>query len=469
MNHIQRTGVTRAGTWTRARRLGRSLAGIGLVLALTGAAAPASAAGGKKRVVLLPFSGPKGAAVRKGVIQGLGKAVWFKTSKEFIAEGNAQGVDPFTAEGMSRICSRLEVDAVITGAVNKRRYGKYSISLKLFDGGSGKVVAKRGASARGARGLSGAGRTLGKRLKPLLRKCAFDASGAGAQAAAPAPQEPAPAPVVDKPLFEPVAPARPVVTARASRPGRFDGLLEFSAGMGFSIRRYELKGADASEDRLYNGDPFPEFTVRLDLYPLTPAVRGFVRNLGLGGSYSRHVSVTTSFVDSQGASVDVETSSQEMIVDALVRWILLAREASPVLLFRAGGGLRDFDLASNEVITSLNYRFLRFGVDGTIPLATPLAALRVGGDFRPILTVGQEAVDAFGYKSSAYGFSIRGGISGRLWFGLTYQAIFEYLGFANEFNGRPDAPANHAPVVRTDAAKAKDRFMGLNVSVGYAL
>ena len=215
---------------------------------------------------------------------------------------------------------------------------------------------------------------------------------------------------------------------------------------------------------------YPEFTARLELYPLILALeRGFARNIGLGFSYSRHLSISTKL---PSVNQEIDTSSWEMLIDARVRWTWWDRTTSPTLVLFSGLGLRNFDLGQNVVLTSFDYRFVRAGLDATVPLGTQLLALYAGFDARIVLGVGQEAVDAYGVRDGGFGWAARAGVCGRQplgSFGISYFLAFEYLTFASKFAGRSDARPDLNPIERADPTEGSDRFIRLWAGAGLAL
>ena len=79
-----------------------------------------------------------------------------------------------------------------------------------------------------------------------------------------------------------------------------EGLFDVSVSMGISKRSYKLEGADPTLDRAYEGGVYPEFTLRLDLFPAAPFMDNFLANIGLGVVYTRHLSVSTKMTTKQG-------------------------------------------------------------------------------------------------------------------------------------------------------------------------
>lgn len=411
----------------------------------------------QKTVVIFNFAGPAGAKARRGVIRAMAQQVSFSKLDDYLAEGEKAGVDPSRGKGLVTTCSRAKVDAVIKGKVVRRRRGKYTVVVSVVDGGTGQRLGRRAATVRGARRVARAGLAIGKQLLPMVQEARY---------AAPKPKKrPKPAPV-HRPRTR-----RPPKKQPEARKGKLDGLLDVSVTLGVALRNFKLAGADATLDRAYEGGAYPEFAVRLELFPIALLTDNFARNVGLGFSYSRHLSISTTMETKQGQA-EVDTSSWEMLLDLLVRWPILDRPTTPVVNLHVGWGMRNFVLGPNHILPTFKYNFLRFGLGGYVPLTTRLFAIIADFDLRPVLGMGQDAVNAFGAKESGFGWSIRAGLGGRLDLGLTYGLVFEYLRFSADFAGRYDIPNDkqlESPVQRRDPTSGSDSFIRFWAYVGYAL
>lgn len=245
------------------------------------------------------------------------------------------------------------------------------------------------------------------------------------------------------------------------------------ASIGLSTRTYQLVvPSNGTLDRKYSGGLFPEFTLALQAFPLVLATNNFARNIGLGISYTRHLSISTKL--DQGAAANpgaVDTSSQEILFDARLRWAIKDDLAGPVVYGYFGFGLRSFSLGPNVVLTSMGYQFLNFGVGGRIPLGSPLVSLRAEVNLRPLLQVGQEAVDAFGERDGGFAWSFQAGLYGRLKNGLFYFATFQLLNFSMKFTGL-DAVSTAVRPNTADlgpASEGTDRFIRIWAGAGYAM
>jgi len=91
------------------RRWAMVLLGM-LAAAMAMEARPAAAR--KKRVVVLPFSGPRGRTAWKGVMQGMRRRVVAISARKYNAAANRLGVNGRSAEGIVATCSKVKCDAV---------------------------------------------------------------------------------------------------------------------------------------------------------------------------------------------------------------------------------------------------------------------------------------------------------------------------------------------------------------------
>lgn len=469
----------------------------------------------KKRVVVLPFSGPGGTRARSGVIKGLKKKAIILPLKKYTRTAKRLGVSAGSSSGMVATCSKVKCDAVIKGKV-KRKRRRYSVTVSVFSGGTGKLIGRRAGRARGARRTARVGVSLGRKSLALVRKGGFKRGGAKPagrsweeeeDSYAPEPKEPAvaaaepstePEPASepeeadtsDIPVFKPEKRRAGQASdaeeeesseddedadiSRRGSAGAYAGLFDLSVGLGVASRSTELVGQDPSTaPNKYEGGMYWELTVRGDIYPMVPFVRGFARNFGLGVGYCRHLSISTKPKDSDES---VSTTSTELLLDLRYRWVFSQRPTSPLVSIFAGYGMRDFDLGENDTLRSFNYRFFRVGVEGAVPITTPLVAITAGFDARPLLAAGPETVDSYGDRSGGFAWSVRGGLSGKLDFGVFYFFNFEYLSLSTEFSGLDpsmvrDDPAqpDYEPRDRADPSSGSDRFIRLWVGGGYAM
>jgi hypothetical protein len=449
---------------------------LGLVLATS---LLPSLAVAKKRVVVLPFTGPVAGTARQGVAAALGRKATQVSPAAFASAAQQLGANLETAEGIVSTCSKVRCDAVVKGTVKKNKR-RYTLAVTVYNGGTGEALGRRAATVRGPRRIGAAGAAIGGQCAALVAQGKF----VKAKAKPKPPPKPEP-PVVarktdDVPIYkpEPEPEEKPHkrkkrkgdedeeeegVTKRAA--GRYPGLFNVSFAVGLLMRSCTVSGSDAAKDSLYEGGIFPEFTMHADLYPLAFFLKNFARNIGLGLGYTRHMSISTAPQADPNATVD--TTSQELLLDLRVRWAFWDKPTSPVVRGFFGWGLRDFNLGANSVLASMNYRFLYVGLEGTVPLWTQYVALHAGFDVRPLLGVGNDVLRVLGNKTGGLGYAFRGGVSGQVIFGIYYFLDVEYLRFGADFEGV--TPPQQDPRDRFEATSSVDRFIRFWGGVGYAM
>ena len=434
----------------------------GLLAACLPVGIPAAEAQTSRQVVVLPFKGAKANTARLSVIRGLKGKVSFVPLNMALETATERGLDPEQPEGIVSLCAHLEIDAVVTGKVDVPRRGRYRLTVTVVDGGTGMPVGGKSATVRRKKQLPRAGAAIARSLGPLLAQTSRPV-------AAPSEVEATGVKVDD------VA-ADSASESEGRGPAGLGGLFEFSLGLGISRRDYRMEGDNPTEDRRYNGGVYPEINFRLDIYPAAPFWNHFVgRNLGVGLAFAHHLSISTTKRDSGGAQAQVDTGSLELLVDLLFRWPLFEdKSTTPVLKAALGFGMRDFTLDPNHVLPSFQYRFLRIGVDAEIPLMTPLIALKAGIDVRPILAVGQEALDALGEKSGVFALAVKAGLGGKTSFGLFYGAMFEYQHFMADYAGRTEYlnkqwPTDAPKSMRIAPSSTTESYIRVWFLLGYAI
>jgi hypothetical protein len=435
-----------------------------IVALLISVGAPAAA---RKRVVVFPFIGPSASVARGNVTRALRRLVRLVPFSRYRQVAERLKLEFDSPEGISQSCAEIRCGAVVAARIRRRGSVRYVLTLTVV-GGDGKVVGSVRGGGRGRRGLARAARGLARKARRLIRRAGAPpaAPAAGTEPTepqdsagvtfvdpdAPPPRRAPPSPADEADGLGPedgveVPPLRPRRRRRrrarkrpAEEPSR-KGIFDISAGAGLATRSFVLSSPNGS-NRSYSPGAYSEFTIAAEFYPLALVLDGFARNIGLAASYSHHILVATTLPPNRNQTTscifdeDVSTSSQQLTTDLKLRWPL-ELPWSPILMAVAGFGMRDFNLGRNNVLPSFNYKFLRFGISGQVDLGTRWIALRAGGDVRPLLRAGQEAVDALGERSGGIGWGVHAGLLGQVVAGLFYFATFEYTGYAMNFKGLP--------------------------------
>jgi len=96
-------------------------------------------AGGKKRVVILDFDGPKAEKFHDEVEKAVKKAHTIVPTDKWNGTASELGADTLNKDNVKKVAKKLKIDAVVTGKVEKRD-GDYVVTLKVRDGKTGAVV-----------------------------------------------------------------------------------------------------------------------------------------------------------------------------------------------------------------------------------------------------------------------------------------------------------------------------------------
>jgi hypothetical protein len=450
---------------------------------------PSAAAARKKRVVILPFVGPGAHAARQGLSQAILRQIQSVQPKTYSRMADRLDVEPNTEAGIKKVCAKLRCEAVVVGRVQRKSAGAIRVVVTVHDGSDGSVLGRRAATVRGMGNVRRAGAALGRACLALVTK-----AGSGGRSDADEPEVESPPDGrkrTDDPLADsstdpsrtsadrstntttrsnlstlPPVDKQPTTVKRAEAGPTRRGIFELGVSMGISTRSYALQGADPSFDSRYDGGVFPEFTINAEFYPLAFFLKNFAKNIGLGLAYTRHLSISTT-IPNQNTAVD--TGSQQFVLDLRLRWALFDRATSPVLSGWVGWGLREFSLSPNTILTSFNYKFVRIGVGGFVPILTPLFGVEASFEVRPLLSVGLEAVDSYGDRDGGFAYGVRGGLRGQAGFGLTYFVSVEYQSFTMGFVGLPPNLVRPGTPDRSEPTRGFDRYVRVWAGVGYGM
>jgi hypothetical protein len=244
--------------------------------------------------------------------------------------------------------------------------------------------------------------------------------------------------------------------------------------MGVALRDHSL--TTNGSDIAYESGAFPELTVEAEIYPAARLTRSYLAHVGLGLRYSIDLPFSGQTVGEPAVGqstmndTEADTSSQRLLLDLRARWRKTDGSWSPTVTGVFGWGFRHFEPTDSDAYPRFDYQFLYLGAHGSLPLGTPLVAFEVGADFRPVLKAGQRAVNALGEREGvALGWSVRGGFSGRLPFGMTYFVLAEYLDIRSDFSGRTErSTEQRTPLRLTGPSSSSDHYIRAWAGLGYA-
>src|SRR5262249_3366004 len=116
-----------------------------VVLALAACAAlamlgpSAAAAGGRKRVVVLAFEGPKAEKFHDDLVKLIKKTHTVVPAEKWSATAGELGAAAISDKNVKKVARKLKIDAVVEGRIEKRR-DEYIIRIKLRVGKSGEQL-----------------------------------------------------------------------------------------------------------------------------------------------------------------------------------------------------------------------------------------------------------------------------------------------------------------------------------------
>lgn len=483
----------------------------------------------KHRVAVLNFSGNKTKAAHKAFLKAVRKRTRLISSKNYQRTAKRLGVEPQSEEGIAAVCAKLRCKAVIIGALKRLRRKQYQLVIRVHSGSGEKIqtigVKKTKRVKAAAKALGQASLKLIAQGKVPPRDGNVDSKGddsqpavvdiadgstaaktgdttgtadaanttdtADAAATANTSESPNASEGGEDPILSgsKTTPTEAPVASKKKEPSQ-DGpqsqRFSISLSMGMATRSFELRGADPTQNSRYDGGIYPEFTLAAEIYPIAFFSQGFAKNIGLRLAYSHHMAVSTTVPDN---GFDLETSSQELLVDVRLNWPIFSKPTSPIIQAWFGGGFREFFLGEkacpsgvdksdptcvvNPVLTAFNHGFLSIGVGAVVPIFTPLFAVEASFEARPLLSVGEAAIQAYGERDGGFGFGVRGGFRGQHRSGILYFLSVEYLSFSVDFRGldqndpqqrlRPGYPD------RAEPTKGSDSYLRFWLGLGYAM
>jgi len=141
-----------------------------IVLVLTLLALLAPAAHAEKRVVVLDFSGPKGAAFRSEILKLAKPNADIIPSRRYELTSKKVRRYRENPKGVSEVAERIDVDGIITGRV-KRRRGRYTLTVRMREGVTGEYIGREiEVTLRRPRVTGKARKRLSRQLRSAIRE-----------------------------------------------------------------------------------------------------------------------------------------------------------------------------------------------------------------------------------------------------------------------------------------------------------
>jgi hypothetical protein len=120
----------------------RSITSISRALLLLLLCAGVAYAGGRKRIVVLDFEGPKADKIHDDLVRLIKKSHTVVATEKWTGAAEQLDAGSVTDKNIKKVAKKLKVDGVVTGTIEKRR-DEYLIKLQLRAGTSGETVGQR--------------------------------------------------------------------------------------------------------------------------------------------------------------------------------------------------------------------------------------------------------------------------------------------------------------------------------------
>jgi hypothetical protein len=456
-----------------------------LLLLLVVVALGGGEAWAKKRIVVVKFPGRAAQAQRE--VEALVKKDNTVVSDAAMRRAQKRlKVRRLNDSGYARLAADLTADAFITGALQRRRGGRYNLALTLRDGKTGAVTETIDVPLKRARVDSAARADLAMKLEPALAKVgalsdepleitppsAPVSAGPGSEDTEAAPLtgvKPPPPPRADE------ATAGTALVARAELPDQRrarHAAAEVSVGATVVRRKLTFTSTDeltpSQRPNGYNGSVVPSVTVNGEVYPLAfGSPSGALSGLGVAFVFDRVIGLK-----SRLGSTEYTTTQQKVGGGLRYRWNLGNKATQPTVKFIAGFNALSFEIdrgADDIDLPNFSYTYLDVGAAGRFPVGSPMFAIYLDARYNQVFGSGEVTEQAFYGDGGARGFEGDGGLEVRLLddklvvrLGAHYQRIaFDFDGNGVRSNNRDGNPANQ------DVGGALDQYLSGYLTAGW--
>ncbi|MFK7990906.1 MAG: hypothetical protein AB8I08_33105 [Sandaracinaceae bacterium] len=385
-----------------------ALLGLGLVAFGVLAGLPSMAAA-QQRVVVERIRGPRGSAVRSALVRDLERnGVTVIESSEARAQRRELGFGrSLDAEQYVELARALNAAAIISGRVSRRRR-RWSVRIRVRNGGSGEELGNEAWGGRTRASLSGVGRSGYQRLSQYLEGASAPGAAAPELAEGETPwyqrrevEEVEEAPPGGDEEDEPSAPREPSTRYDAFRILVGGGTLFRSMSTPVTVyaaQRNRMPADPASEliseDRRYQSGGIGHFELggAVEFYPGAFDDQPFPY-LGVVASFSHSIGVQSNGLNRMtGEIISVPTEQFDFYVGARGRYRFGADRREPTLYIDAGYGAFQFNLGVDQlrqieldtIIPPMSHGYVHLGLGlryGVVPTYLTLgleAAGRIG-------------------------------------------------------------------------------------------
>ena len=248
--------------------------------------------------------------------------------------------------------------------------------------------------------------------------------------------------------------------------GSGPSLLRIHAGLALLSRSFDYTAAPESPVFAEGGIQYassvvPGLVLDVETYPLTAVTDGFARGFGLGLRYEKVFLSTEQEVrldDGTSRDASLTTTHQHILVRLFYRHLFGAEGAAPEIAGHLGLGWLSFELQENPEYNGAAYQYVQLGVNGYVPLGTPMLAADLDVALFPSADLGDSA-EELGESVNNFGWRLYGGLASRLQSGLSLRAGVEYTAISSDVTG-----AGRGERI---GESATDSYLGLRLMGGY--
>ena len=388
-------------------------------------AAAKAPGGGSKRVLVLPFKGPKAGVVRGYAVKALNRLKGIRV----VSDRESKAGPPVGDGGVKELAAAAESSraaAVIGGEVEITSTAS-TLQVKLVNGADGQLMTE--ATLKGA-GLLGLERTIRDELGKKL------AGPLGEAQAPPLPEEQLGGAKQEdaggeaEPAEEADASPEPRAPSAAAEPRARPSALEAQLALRAFTRDYSYSDDLFGALRSYQLGAAPAGMLSLRWYPGAHFVSGLPAHFGLAVGYEQSLALESE--DPSGARYD--TSMNEWFVGLRGRVPSGGHEVGAQVTY-GKHSFRVEDEPSRPLVPNTAYEYVRIGVDGRVRVSRVSLGAEVGHRF--VMKSGEVASSAWFPHAKASGFDagVRAGIE--LFMGLGLVAGFDVRRYALTMGSEP--------------------------------
>ncbi|MFP2924775.1 hypothetical protein ACLESO_06075 [Pyxidicoccus sp. 3LG] len=384
-----------------SRAAGWMLLVLALILSRPAEAAPAQ----KVRVAVLRPEGRQGEALRKVLVQELGKKGRGREvlpARKVDAQVKLIRGGPKTDDQRQALAGKLGADVLFTASVKGTK--RWDVEVRAWSGKDGTLLAEERWNIRPNRAFPEVRRELERKLGAALREDREQSTpppSAAVTPPAPLPEPAAapPTPIAEAPRQAVVKPPAPTVKeeapvkpeAKAAGPRRLDGptLEVLLSGQGL-FRRFNFSDTRSGALPDYSLDHAAAASLAVGYFPLSHFTDGMVHNLGVVVRGSRAFGLSTQVPDGTKYATTAQLLEGGLRFRLPLRWL----EVSAGVLYGTHSFAVELPPESTFALPDVDYRFahVELGLRKELTERWAIAA-RVG--YQHVLSGGELSSDGF--------------------------------------------------------------------------